>query len=50
VVLDPLEQRATFETGLDVEILVERIDPEVVVVRAVTRGRRRSAVTRKWDR
>ncbi len=44
VVLDLLEQRAPVEPGRQIEVIVERVDPEVVMVRAVARGRRGAVV------
>src|SRR5207248_4586229 len=35
VILDPLVQPAAIEPWLEVEVIVERVDPEVVVVAAV---------------
>src|SRR5205085_12686147 len=44
VILDPLEQRATVETGLQAKVVIQRVDPEVVVVHPVAGRRRGSAV------
>src|SRR5215217_3548778 len=44
VILDPREKCAAIESGLEVELIVERIEPEVVVVSAVAGRWRRSVV------